>query len=135
MSTLAIILGTRAGRAAVAAALMLALLSPLSAQTRTVGAQAQDLLQACEAPNTLQGEKSWARLACLSYLKGFLDGYGMAAGDVMSSAKLFCFPPSGRPEQARRVFVKWGHVYPEYLHQSWHWAVLAALKEAFPCPK
>jgi hypothetical protein len=87
-----------------------------------------ELYTLCSAP-----AGSTKEVACISYVRGLLDGIDIGAGVPEFTAR-YC-PPNGGIEttQARLIIEKQMKDHPELLNR--HAVVIAAsaLQEAFPC--
>jgi hypothetical protein len=105
-------------------------LPPQQVTFRTLGAE--DLISLCKKVEV--DAKSWESMACLSYISGFTDGYGMALARFNHEMQsVFCLASAVTPQQMAKVIVKYGADHP---NQLWLGAALftaASLKDAFPC--
>ncbi len=70
------------------------------------------------------------RTECLAYIRGFLDGYSVAAN---SKDAAFCLPDGVSPGQMAKVIIKFGADHPEKLWMKANEFTLLALKGAYPC--
>ena len=66
----------------------------------------------------------------LGYCMGYVD-----ATIRQGNGLLFCIPSGVTPAQSIRVFSKYAHAHPEFLHNGAFYIVGTAFHEAFPCVK
>lgn len=113
----------------VSVVVMLATLATWATHAEGTGPDRADkLLLMCSS------DRSTDRVACVSYLIGFLDGVVLQAAIGRSRIVAFCQPADGiSGEQARRIVLKWFEQIPERLHEPARIHVALALKQAFPC--
>lgn len=90
---------------------------------------ARVMLALCEQP-----ENSDSEFACTMYMTGLLDG--TVADRVLNREPAFCVPNGQAdvtPGLAKEIFKRWARSNPDYLDKDTGLAVLASLREAFPC--
>ena len=68
-------------------------------------------------------------LACLQYMAGFTEAYGMR-DDPMA-----CIPKNATVVQAAAVYVKFADERPDLWHYPARYTLAAALNGAFPCKR
>jgi hypothetical protein len=79
---------------------------------------------------------SMGSLACLSYVRGLIDGVAMGTVFSEQYAGRFCPPKGGLDaNQARLIVEKYLKDHPEKLHLEAGIIASIALLVAFPCPK
>ena len=87
-----------------------------------------DLYKFCLASSKASEQET----ACLSYIRGFVDGMLMGVASEKYSA--YCPPNSGVPmQQALLIVERYLREHPEKLHEEAGFVVGGALIEAFPC--
>ena len=115
------------------AAIVLA--AAMTAQAPSARAQkpTEQLAQECRRlPTTTRGVSDLA--FCLGYLNGFNDYNTMLA--ALGRRRAFCPPRTGiHDERLRRVFLAWVDAHPADRKKSARAGVLAAFRDAFPCPR
>src|SRR5262245_1585506 len=89
------------------------------------------LLRECEGREP-QGMPEMGLLACATSFSGMLDMHGVMV--YVGVRPLFCLPQQGiQNEQAMRIFIRWGQLRPQDLHQTARMGALQSLVQAFPC--
>ena len=78
-------------------------------------------------------ENSPGRVACVSYIQGFVGGIEAGDGSKVRDGRLWCFPDGATIKQARLVIEKYMRDNPQSIHRDADVIVGAALKLAFPC--
>jgi Rap1a immunity proteins len=92
------------------------------------GPTALDLYRNC------QSENAPLHLACITYLRGFLDG--LQAGNALAKENppIFCPPHSGIPsDQGQLIIEKYFREHPAELQEGAGPMVMAAIMQAFTC--
>jgi Rap1a immunity proteins len=83
----------------------------------------------------LDKSKGFQDLACLSYVRGFVDGMFMGGAVAAQFAGQYCPPKDGIDAiQARLIIEKYLRDHPENLHIEVGLLAGTALMAAFPCP-
>ena len=91
---------------------------------------ADEMLMNCES------ESLDRRNTCLGYLAGVVNAQEDTVKWVDGEEdfpKLFCIPESVRPNQLRKIFIKYANERPEVLHTAADSMVSSAIEGTFPC--
>jgi hypothetical protein len=115
---------------AIIAAVVLAVMMPLSAQSRAefgMYLSGSDLLQKCESDSVAESN------TCDGYILGILDFQEALVGWSRLDEPIFCTPDSALSGQPIKVVIKYLNEHPEKLHLAASGAVTNALGIAFPC--
>lgn len=93
---------------------------------------AEDLIGLCKG---VQADgSSTSSTACLSYIAGFTDGYGVAMARFNHEKQsAFCQPQEVTRQQIAKVIVKYGDDHPNLLWTGGALFTALALKDAYPC--
>ena len=109
------------------------LLVLLAVSTAHASTRADELLWKCNGTGDDETDAMLGKLACASYLSGFLDAYTITTYGQKSN-HLICLPDRGiSNDQTIRIVVKFLEDHPEDLHESARSMVFVALQAAFPC--
>ena len=105
----------------IAAAAMAASAMPAAAQTVTTRVKAGNLLAVC-------GE---SRPACLTYVLGTMDALALAG----FADGAYCIPKSANNDQITAATIRYLRAHPEQKDANAASAVLAGLRETYPCQR
>ena len=90
---------------------------------------AKDLLSPCQEADNDARWGAAAEAECEQYIMGFVDGLKISGAD-----EGICLPEANRPDEIRWAFTRWIHgAYGQRTQMPAADAVLAAIKESFPC--
>ena len=112
---------------AIIAAVGLAVMLLLSAQSQAGFYDGSKLLQRCESDSAAENG------ACLGYIVGIIDSQTILVGWSDLDEPHFCNPDRATAGQLVKVVTKFLNENPEKLHLEAAGAVTYALYEAFPC--
>ena len=112
---------------AIIAAVGLAVMLLLSAQSQAAYYSGGDLLQKCESDSAAMYN------ACAGYIMGIDDYQGTLVNWSLLDEPYFCTPDSAKMSQLVKVVTKYLNEHPEKLHLDAGSLVANALNEPFPC--
>ena len=112
---------------AIIAAVGLAVMLLLSAQSQAGFYDGNDLLQRCESDSVAD------YTACAGYIMGIVDYQDALLQWSDLDEPYFCVPAKGKTSQLVKVVTKYLNERPEKLHLAVSNSVANALYEAFPC--
>ena len=112
---------------AIIAAVGLAVMLLLSAQSQASFLTGGDLLRRCES------ESSGPRAECVGYVEGINDYQTTLLGWSFLDEPYFCTPKGVRSYQLVKVVTKYLNDHPEELHLEAGGLAAVALYKAFPC--
>ena len=109
------------------AAVGLAVMLLLSAQSQAAFLTGSDLLQRCESASDT------AYNACVGYIMGIVDYQDTLVAWSNLDKPFFCAPGSATAGQLVKVVTKWLNEHPEELHLAASSRTANSLSRAFPC--
>lgn len=89
------------------------------------------LIELCSGRLPTPREPAIGRLACQSYLAGFMDQYALS---VQRGYRPFCLTTNPTPDQIQQVFESYAQGQGERLGEHRSILLLESLIAAFPCP-
>ena len=112
---------------AIIAAVGLAVMLLLSAQSQAGFLSGSTLLQYCESESNPEYQ------ACGAYIAGIHDYQATLVAWTDLDGPFFCAPAKGKTSQLVKVVTKYLNEHPEKLHLAASGLVSSALYDAFPC--
>ena len=114
------------------AGLILLAAAPWAAAQGQAEYSVAELLSPCMEGDNDARWGSVAELECEQYIRGFLDAYGLTAGEGGN----LCLPAPGpnRADQVRWAFMRWAHQHYDQRHRPAGEGLMATLRAQFACP-
>lgn len=107
---------------------------PAAAQAQQRGyppSSAGHLISLCYGALPTPKEPAIGRLACQSYLAGFMDNYALS---LSRGYRPFCVNATPTPDQVQQVFESYARSVEARLGEHRSIILFEAMQKAFPCP-